>query len=325
MKKKIIFSLVILILMICSGLYGILIGKRQSFPFHTLKKAKDLVLNVKTRWWSIGIYSGNSPLEIHNPTNIKNPVLTANDVTDVKAQFIADPFLIKTDSMFYMFFEVYNLKSAQGDIGCAESKDGFHWKYKQIVINEPFHLSFPYVFKWKNDYYLIPESHQDLSVRIYKATKFPFKWKYDGNLLKGYHFVDPQIVNYNNMWWLFVCTTENDNLNLYYSKSLSGPWIQHPLSPIVKHNKHISRGGGRIIEYNNILYRYTQDDQPTYGIQVYVYEITKITEINYQEKLSSNNPIVSRGGKSEWNFLGMHTVDPVYVKEGQWIATVDGF
>lgn len=325
MKKKIVFSVIILLLIASSGLFGILIGKRQSFPFHHLKSAKDFILNTKAHWWSIGIYSGNSPLNIKAPANIKNPVLTAKDITDIKAQFVADPFIVKTDSIFYVFFEAYNLKTEQGDIGCAESKDGYHWKYKQIVLDEPFHLSYPYVFKWNNEYYLIPESHQDLSVRLYKGTGFPFKWKYTGDLLKGYHFVDPQIVYYNNLWWLFVTTTEDDDLNLYYSKNLTGPWTQHPMSPIIKRNKHIARGGGRILEYNGKLYRYTQDCFPTYGIQVFAFEITEITETNFKEKAISDSPVVSGIRNNDWNSIGMHTVDPVMISNNTWIAAVDGF
>ena len=324
MKKKIIVLLTILILMVVSGLYGILIGKRQSFPFRHLKSAKNYIFNVKTHWWAIGIYSGSSPFNIQATNKIKNPVLTAKDVTDIKAQFIADPFLIKSDSLYNMFFEVYNLKTEQGDIGCAESKDGYHWKYKKIIIDEPFHLSFPYVFKWESDYYLMPESHQDLSVRLYKATNFPTEWKYVGELLKGYHFVDPQIAYYNNKWWLFVTTTEDDDLNLYYSDSLSGPWIQHPKSPLIKRNMHIARGGGRILEYNGKLYRFTQDDYPSYGIQVFAFEITEITETSYKEKLISRQPIIGGSKSGGWNSLGMHNVDPIKIGDQKWIAAVDG-
>ncbi|MCL5030778.1 MAG: hypothetical protein M1480_17345 [Bacteroidetes bacterium] len=325
MKKRIILLLITLFLIVGSGLYGILMGKREYFPFHTLKNTKDYLLNIKTHWWSIGIYSGPTPFELKSPNNIVNPVLTAENVTDVKAQFIADPFMIKTDSLYYMFFEVYNNKNNQGDIGYADSKDGFHWKYERIIIDEPFHLSFPYIFKWENDHYLIPESHQDLSVRLYKAINFPAKWEYVSDLIKGYHFVDPQIAQYKNMWWLFVSTTEDDNLNIYYSENLTGPWVQHSQSPVIKNNKHIARGGGRILEYKGNLYRYTQDCSPTYGIQVFAFEITELTKNSYKEKLVLNRPIVKGSKSGGWNSLGMHTVDPVQVNEKLWISTVDGF
>ncbi len=325
MKKKLFFSLRILLVIIIILIYGFLVINDHVFPYSFLKKISSHNSEVVTNWdWSIGIYTGNSPFNLTQPVNISNPVLTASNINDVKAKFIADPFLLKTDSLFYMFFEVLNKKNDQGDIGYAESKDGFKWTYKKIIIDEPFHLSYPYVFKWNDNYYLIPESHQDLSVRLYKATDFPIKWTFVCNLIKGYHFADPSIELYNNKWWLFVCTNENDNLNLYYSDSLVGPWKQHPMSPVVKNNKLFARCGGRIFHYNQKLFRYSQDCSSTYGKQVFAFEITKLDTINFVEKIVSNESIIKASGIG-WNKNGMHTIDPIYLGNGKWLSSVDGY
>src|ERR1700686_9333 len=45
--------------------------------------------------WEIGILRGGSPLEWASPREGRNPVLTARDITDVKAEFVADPFMIR--------------------------------------------------------------------------------------------------------------------------------------------------------------------------------------------------------------------------------------
>jgi hypothetical protein len=325
MKHKIFVSIVFVIITFASCIYGILIVKKHFFPYSILKNYYSSTSNKTTDWdWAIGIYTGNSPFLLSNPKNIVNPILTAKDVTDVDAKFVADPFIVKTDSLYYMFFEVLNKKNNQGDIGYAESINGFQWKYEHIILDEPFHLSFPYIFKWENDYYIMPESGQDLSVRLYQATDFPKKWEYKGNLIKGYHFADPQIIRYNNLWWLFVCTRENDNLNVYYSQNLMGPWKQHPESPVIKNNQHIARGGGRILEYNHRLFRYTQDCFPTYGIQVFAFEITKLDTTSYEEKIVDNKSIIKASG-SGWNKYGMHTVDPIQIGNGKWLSTVDGY
>jgi hypothetical protein len=59
--------------------------------------------------WSIGIYSGSSPLSLGPHAGLTNPVLTAADVTDVDAEFVADPFLINHERGWFMFFEVLNV------------------------------------------------------------------------------------------------------------------------------------------------------------------------------------------------------------------------
>ena len=99
--------------------------------------------------WSIGIM-GTSPMVLQPSAHTKNPVLTAQDVTDRQAGFLADPFLLQEGDAWYLFFEVLNNANSQGDIGYASSANGYDWTYQKIVLDEPFHLSYPYVFKWES-------------------------------------------------------------------------------------------------------------------------------------------------------------------------------
>ncbi len=257
-----------------------------------------------------------------DPEEISNPVLTGKDVDDIDAKFVADPFMFFKNEKYYMFFEVMNRKSNQGDIGYAESKDGKNWDYKKIIIDEKFHLSYPYVFEWDKNYYLIPESSEVFSVRLYKAISFPDKWEYIGDLLYGYQYVDPTIFRYKDKWWLYVSNADNSVLNLYYSENLLAGWQSHPMNPIVKRDKNISRPGGRVIVYNDKLYRYTQDCDPSYGNQVYAFEITELTENTYKEKIVSQTPIITKTGNG-WNAAGMHNIDP-YKVGNKWLSVVDG-
>jgi hypothetical protein len=120
--------------------------------------------------WSIGMYSGRSPLEIRATEN-HNPVLTRKSVTDVRAAFVADPFMVRTSEGWYMFFEVMPASGYIGNIGLARSDDGKDWKYERIVLDEPFHLSYPYVFSWQNSYYMIPDVYGANAIRLYQATR----------------------------------------------------------------------------------------------------------------------------------------------------------
>ena len=307
-------------------IYGIVIHKYEVFPYEIIKTVHHHLFNEEQDnaygYWSIGIYEGSSPFDLSDPDNISNPVLTNKDVIDIDASFIADPFMVFKNGKYTMFFEALNRETNQGDIGYAESTDGRHWEYRKIIIDETFHLSYPYIFEWNDDYYLIPESYQDLSVRLYKAISFPDKWEHVGNLLTGYRYIDPSIFRHNDKWWLFVTTPYNDVLNLYYSSNLLGEWKPHPMNPIVKFDKNVARPGGRVITDNGQLYRLTQDDDPSYGIQVFAFEITELSEKSYAEKIVSENPVVTMSGKG-WNAAGMHHVD-LHKIGNKWIATVDG-
>ena len=88
--------------------------------------------------WTIGIYTGLSPFELSAPSNVKNPVLTGADVTDMKdlnVDTVAHPFLVAVGSRYYVFFTTKDLKADKGGIGRAESKDGFEWKFRRTVIH----------------------------------------------------------------------------------------------------------------------------------------------------------------------------------------------
>ena len=307
----VILALVCLIIGFISGVY---IGKIKGIPF--VKNGNE---------WSIGVYIGTNPFYLVSPDTISNPVLTAKDITDIPATFVADPFMIKKGATWYMFFEVMNAYTKQGDIGLATSNDGFNWCYKQIVLDEPFHLSYPYVFKWKNEYYMIPESYQANSIRLYKTAHFPTQWSFFASLLEGSDYVDSSVFHFNDKWWLFTTSTIRNNiLRLYYAHDLMGPWIEHPKSPIIKGDAHIARPGGRVLVFGSRIVRYTQDDDPHYGNQVRAFEITELTTTTYEEKAVSQNPIVEGSGKG-WNAKGMHHIDPHQIEEDKWIACVDGF
>jgi len=107
--------------------------------------------------WAIGIYHGHSPIKLCPPSNISNPILSAKDITDISARFIADPFMIQNQSGYYLFFEVLNDKRDSGEIAYAFSKDLMQWQYRKVVLKERFHLSYPSVFFWEKRYYMIPE------------------------------------------------------------------------------------------------------------------------------------------------------------------------
>ena len=270
---------------------------------------------------------GDSPFALRPPEHVINPVLARHDVSDVNAVFVADPFMLPVNDCWYMFFEVVNRKTKKGEIGLATSKDGFEWTYKQIVLAEPFHLSYPYVFDWDGEYYMIPESYQAGAVRLYKADEFPNQWRFVTSLLTGPYYADSSVFRYNNRWWLFTETNaeiKSDTLRLYYADELAGPWREHPKSPVVSGNAHIARPAGRVLVQEDGIIRYTQDCEPVYGTRVRAFEMTELTLTHYNERPLGDEPILGPSGKG-WNKSGMHHIDPHYLEKGRVIACVDGW
>jgi hypothetical protein len=303
-----------LICLLVGFVLGMVVGIKRGVPFVTQREQ-----------WTIGIYRSDNPFHFNALQGWINPLFRAEDVTDVSAKFVADPFLIEDDGTWNLFFEVYNNDTQQGDLAVATSTNTWIWNYQEVIIDEPFHLSYPYVFRSDEDYYLIPESFEDNSIRLYKADEFPTKWSFVNTLVEGRDYVDNSIVFYNGKWWLFSSVTSNDKLYLHYADSLTGAWKEHPQSPIVVDDVHKARPSGRMLIYDGKLYRFTMDVKPPTGThQVMAYEITELTPTSYMEQLAQDTPVVMPSG-SGWNRDAMHQLDPVQVDEDSWIASVDGF
>jgi hypothetical protein len=273
--------------------------------------------------WSIAIYAGASPLRMSPAPGASNPVISAASVTDVSARFVADPFMLNVDGLWHMFFEVLNNSSNKGDIGLATSRDGLDWKYGRIVLQEPFHLSYPYVFRRNDDFYMVPETLGANAVRLYRAVSFPDHWTLVKDLIPGPH-ADPSVFFHEGKCWLYTCPTphKHDTLALYFADDLEANWAEHPASPIISGNKSIARPGGRVLEYDSRLLRFTQDCYPIYGKQVRAFEITELTATRYKEHEVPESPVLVPTG-SGWNASGMHHIDAHRIN-ASWLACVDG-
>ena len=61
---------------------------------------------------------------------------------------VADPFLWQhTDGQLYLFYETKTSGTMRGEIGVAASADaGASWTHQAVVLQEQWHLSYPFVF-----------------------------------------------------------------------------------------------------------------------------------------------------------------------------------
>ncbi len=290
--------------------------------------AAGLTQEPRIRWrcvWAIGIYRGNSPYSFSPSEQAANPVLSAADVSDVAAAFVADPFMVRHLNVWYMFFEVMDRQTETGVIALATSSDGADWKYEQVILREPFHLSYPSVFEWQGDYYMIPETLPLSEVCLYRAESFPTRWRFVRTLLSGV-FADPSPFRFRGRWWMYACPAPHahDSLSLFGADNLEGPWKEHTASPVVSGDPRRARPAGRVLPLENRLIRYAQDSVPLYGSRVRAVDVLNLAENAYAERESDKSPILTGAGTG-WNATGMHHLDAHPVTQGEWLACVDGF
>lgn len=272
--------------------------------------------------WSIGICEGSSPLSLRPATAA--PVLTARDVNDVESYLVADPFLVPTSQGWQMFFEVFDETAEKGLIARAESDDGLHWAYKGVVLEEPFHLSYPYVIQVDGDYFMVPETLGRGAVSLYRADPFPGKWTFAGTLL-DHQTVDPSLFYFNDLWWMYGCfyAERRHTLRLFYATELVGPWREHPCSPVVNGDSRFARPAGRVLVEDGSVIRFAQDCSVTYGQQVWAFEVVELSSTAYRERLCADTPILFPG-IAAWAKNKAHHVDAQRVGANRWIAVIDG-
>jgi hypothetical protein len=273
--------------------------------------------------WSIGILAGPSPLRLSAHPGAAQPVLAARDVTDVEASFVADPFMVRTGEGWAMFFEVLDADTGLGRIGVATSPDAVQWRYRSLVLTEPFHLSYPHVLEWRGQHYMVPETLAPGVVRLYRADAFPGGWRHVADLAPG-PAADPTPFEHAGRWWMLTCGRpyQHDTLRLFGADELHGPWREHPASPVIEGDARLGRPAGRVARVDGRLLRFAQDCRRSYGEAVTAVEIVRLTVDEYVERMIEPAPLL--GPSTGFMAEGVHHVDAHELAPGRWVACVDG-
>ena len=238
---------------------------------------------------------------------------------------LADPFLFVKDDVLFLFYEDKKMyKPAVISMICT--KDLENWTDPRVVLKESFHLSYPWVFEDKGQVYMIPETCEFKSIRVYKANNDLTQFEFYKTILtddreyeKGFSFSDTSIHKFDNMYYLF--TTINDGekniLELYVSENIFDGFVKHPCFPIIENNKY-GRNAGGLIKYNGKQYRVAQDCEKKYGEDVHLLEINCISKDEYIEDVYKKNLLA---GKTQFYKKGGHQYNYVEFNGKNIVAT----
>lgn len=204
------------------------------------------------------------------------------------AEFAADPFLFRHKGETYLFFEgLYADRGdrgrAKGVIGCLRQA-GDSWIDCGIVLEEPWHLSFPNVFEVDGRVCMIPESGQSGAVSLYECVEFPSRWKKRCDLIRGgCNYVDAAIVVDDGTFFISVTPDAPRRPELWMADRLDGPWTKHPQSDNVSSTPMLRRNGGAFVRDGGRLYRIAQDCEGAYGRRVLRVPVMVVNRTQYAE------------------------------------------
>jgi hypothetical protein len=219
----------------------------------------------------------------------------------------ADPFVLQRDGRYYIFLEEKMFSQFRGHIAVIElTRDGVA-SDATPVLTLPHHLSYPCVFTWGGDTYLLPESHDAGALTLYRARSFPMEWEPVMQVLND-NVVDPTMAEIDGRWWLFATRRsapglDCDELYAYWSTSPLGPWTPHRRNPL-KSDIRSARSAGRLFQRDGEWYRPAQDGASRYGSSIRLMRLHMLTESDFAEvEVAALAP--------EWDsgLHGMHTIN----------------
>ncbi len=231
--------------------------------------------------WLLGIRTRDPARPVWQDASGFRPLVPPRD------RLWADPFLLRRDGVSHLFFEEQPF-AEKGVIAWAPLSADGRMGPREVVLEEPVHLSYPFVFEHDGHVWLVPESCATDNIVLYRADPFPTRWRREAVLLQGLHAVDSTLLQHEGRWWLFSNVSHPhgstwDELNLYYADTLLGPWQAHPANPIVS-DVRCARPAGRIVRSGGALIRPAQDCAAGYGAAVAFRAIETLTPDQYRER-----------------------------------------
>jgi hypothetical protein len=223
-------------------------------------------------------------------------------------RFWADPFPVAAGDRYFVFVEELPYATNKGHISVLELDRTGALQGVERVLDEPHHLSYPFVFEWRGEYYMAPESGAQRRVELYRAERFPGGWTPHEVLLDGVYAVDPTLVAVDGTWWMFVNigvegTLNYDELHAFHAPQPFGPWTPHRANP-VKSDVRNARPAGRLFWWNGDLYRPSQDCSGLYGSAIVFNRVTRLTPSEFEE-----TPVSRLEPRWAPNLLGAHTIN----------------
>jgi len=205
---------------------------------------------------------------------------------DAARAMLADPFGWTIEGQQYVFFEEVVREEDKGRIAVVPYDDGFGSEMR-VALEEPFHVSYPYLFEYDDRLYAIPETNAIEELRLYRVRAAD-EWDYETTIATDVTASDPTIFEHDGRWWLFYTVGDGHasttaELEIRHAGDPTGNWVPHENNP-VKVDVRSARSGGTPFSHDGNLYRPAQYCAGEYGQRVRINEVTELTSTTFAEQ-----------------------------------------
>jgi hypothetical protein len=203
-------------------------------------------------------------------------------IRDDGRRYYADPFPFQWQDRTFLFVEEYVYATRRGCISVSEIREDGTVSTPQPVLEEPYHLSYPFVFEQGGQIWMIPESGAARGVYLYRAEAFPFRWKREACLISDSEAYDATLATHGGLFWLFSSernwrSSSWDTVALFHADRLHGEWRPHQGNPILI-DSSLSRPAGELFHWNQAQVRPVQDCSREYGGAVLLCRIDTLSK-----------------------------------------------
>lgn len=236
-----------------------------------------------------------------------------------RGTYHADPLLYwhGATRSTYCFVEEYENAVGRAHIAVLREGADRGWERLGVVLREPYHLSFPFLFEYGGSLYMCPESGASQAIVVYRCVDFPLKWERCAVLMSNVSATDTMLFAHQGRWWMLTNLDRGEfpdhqsELHLFYADSpLSAHWQSAAGNP-VKVDCRGARNGGLLVSGERILRFGQVQSFNAYGHRLEVYEIKELSPNRYLEEFVAKiDPPAQLGS------VGIHT----YSSAGGWIA-----
>jgi hypothetical protein len=223
-------------------------------------------------------------------------------------QYWADPFPIRVDGADYVLYEDFHYTLDRGLISALRLGPDGPVGEPVVVLNPGYHLSYPFMFTWRGEHFMIPESVDEARVELYRAVRPPYEWQLEQVLMKDVPLADCTLAEIDGRWWMFANSPVPgasywDELHLFHAPSPMGPWTPHRLNPVVS-DVRTARPAGALFQRGGAWYRPSQDSSGGYGSATNIQRIVRLDEHCYVEET-----VARLLPKWQPGLTGVHTVN----------------
>jgi len=255
---------------------GIVMASRRVLHGTAANRARAL------RWreqWQIAYQFGaeDAPLDLERLRYLVPP----------PDRYWADPFVLEHEDRHFVLFEEARYDEERGRIMGLEVHENAEPGPANVVLERPYHMSYPFLFRHDGALFMVPETAANGSIEVYRCEAPPWQWRPHAVLLDNVRAFDVTLWQTPERWWMFASlgapgTDGNDELHLYSSVSPFGPWRPHRRNPVVADARR-ARSAGPLYRRGGGLFRPSQDCTPVYGRCVVINRVDVIDDQEYRE------------------------------------------